>query len=50
MPVNRMKLTYPLILIFVFVFADFAQRPDDILATATGHTYRLSDLPAGTQK
>ncbi len=36
--------------IIIFAFAAFGQKPDDILATATGHTIRLRDLPSAIQK
>ena len=45
-----MKLINALVIIFIFAFAGFAQKPDDILATATGHTIRLRDLSAEIQK
>ena len=34
----------------ILAFAAFGQRPDDVLATATGHTIRLRDLSAPIQK
>lgn len=39
-------------LLFVIVIAStaFGQKPDDILATATGHTIKLRDLPPQIQK
>lgn len=39
-----------LLLISLFTLAVAAQKPDDILATATGHTWRFRDLSAETQK
>jgi protein-disulfide isomerase len=36
--------------IVIFAFSMFAQKPDDILATATGHTIRLRDLSPEIQK
>lgn len=40
------------IILFIVVcsFAAFAQKPDDILATAMGHAIRLRDLSPGIQK
>ncbi len=45
-------MTFIKILFFIFVLANcaFAQRSDDVLATATGMTFRLRDLSAETQK
>jgi len=47
-----MKTFYPLVLLLTFLLGitAFAQKPDDVLATATGHTFRLRDLPQATQK
>lgn len=45
-----MKPINAFLLICVFVFAAFAQKADDILATATGHTIRLCDLSPEVQK
>ena len=45
-----MKLTIVLITITLLAFAAFAQMPDDVLATATGHTIRLHDLSPEIQK
>ncbi len=45
-----MKLIYAFLFICVFVFVTFAQKPDDILATAKGHTIKLRDLSAEIQK
>lgn len=36
--------------VIIFSFAVFAQKPDDVLATATGHTIRLRDLSPDIQK
>lgn len=45
-----MFLTKPLICIVLLAAAAFAQKPTDILATATGRTFRVSDLsPAAYQ-
>lgn len=35
--------------VFLISFTTTAQKPDDILATSTGHTYRVSSLSAETQ-
>ena len=45
-----MKLINILALIVIFTFAALAQKPDDILATATGHTFKVKDLSAETQQ
>ena len=45
-----MKSIFVIILVAAAAAATFAQKTDDILATATGHTIRLRDLSAATQK
>lgn len=45
-----MKFIKILFFIFVLAIVAFAQRTDDILATATGMTFRLRDLSTETQK
>src|SRR2546430_1492995 len=45
-----MRSVTALIFIVILSFAAAAQKPDDILATATGHTFRFRDLSAQTQK
>ncbi|MGE3466296.1 MAG: thioredoxin domain-containing protein [Pyrinomonadaceae bacterium] len=45
-----MKFIKTLTFIFLLAFAATAQKNDDILATATGHTFKLSDLSAEVQK
>ena len=45
-----MKTIYPLFLLLISLTVSFAQKPDDVLATATGHTFHLSDLGPATQK
>lgn len=45
-----MKLLYAAILISIISFSTEAQKTDDILATATGLTFRLRDLSVQTQK
>ena len=47
-----MKTFYPFVLVLIFIsaLASSAQKPDDVLATATGHSFRLRDLPDVTQK
>ena len=44
-----MKFTNILAFIFFFALAVFAQKPDDVLATATGHTFRFRDLSSDMQ-
>lgn len=44
---------YRITVIFILLLtaiAAFAQKPDDVLATATGHTFRLRDLDPQVQK
>ncbi|MEQ1643071.1 MAG: thioredoxin domain-containing protein [Pyrinomonadaceae bacterium] len=45
-----MKFIKVLLFIFVLAIGAFAQRTDDVLATATGMTFRLRDLSPVTQK
>ncbi|MBK9529765.1 MAG: thioredoxin domain-containing protein [Acidobacteria bacterium] len=45
-----MKFIKILFFIFVLMIGAFAQRTDDVLATATGMTFRLRDLSPETQK
>jgi protein-disulfide isomerase len=45
-----MKLIKTTFLIFVFAIAASAQKPDDVLATATGRTFTIRDLSAETQQ
>ncbi len=45
-----MKSINIILFIIILAFAAFGQKPDDILATATGHTIRLRDLSAEIQK
>ena len=45
-----MRSITPLLFIFVLTFSATAQKPADILATATGHIFRFSDLKVETQK
>ncbi len=45
-----MRFFFSAIFLLVLSFAAFAQKPDDVLATATGHAFRLRDLSAETQK
>ncbi len=45
-----MKFINSIIFVTVLAIAAAAQKPDDILATTTGHTFRLKDLSAETQK
>ncbi len=45
-----MKFINILALLVVLAFSALAQKPDDVLATTTGHTFRLKDLSADTQK
>lgn len=45
-----MKFIKVLFFIFVLAIGAFAQRTDDVLATATGMTFRLRDLSPQTQK
>ena len=45
-----MKFIYTITFLFVLFFSASAQKPDDILATATGHSFKLRDLSAQTQK
>ena len=45
-----MKAIFAITLGFLCVGLAIAQRPDDVLATATGHVFRLKDLSAATQK
>jgi len=44
-----MKTVFALIFLFAAASA-FAQKPDDVLATATGHTFKVSDLTPETQQ
>ncbi|MEO7539470.1 MAG: hypothetical protein ABIV21_05555, partial [Pyrinomonadaceae bacterium] len=44
-----MKLIYASLFILAFVLIAAAQKSDDILATATGHTFKLSDMPPDVQ-
>ena len=45
-----MKFNNIFAIILVFAFSALAQKPDDILATATGHTFKLKNLSEDTQK
>src|SRR2546421_9966115 len=45
-----MKTILPLILISLLTLSAWGQKADDVLATATGHTFRVRDLSAETQK
>ncbi len=45
-----MKFIKILASIFILTFSTLAQKPDDVLATATGHTFHFKDLSADTQK
>ena len=45
-----MKPLFSFFAIVLFTFAASAQKPTDVLATATGHTIKLSDLSAEIQK
>ena len=45
-----MKPFLSIFAIFLLSLAAFAQKPTDILATATGHTVKLSDLSPEVQK
>ncbi|MEJ7622764.1 MAG: thioredoxin domain-containing protein [Pyrinomonadaceae bacterium] len=40
----------PLFLILILSVSVFGQKPDEVLATATGHIFRLGDLSAEAQK
>ena len=44
-----MKLIYLTLLFFIFASAVAAQQPGDVLATATGHTFKLADMPQEVQ-
>ncbi|CAN5400375.1 hypothetical protein BH10ACI2_BH10ACI2_19190 [soil metagenome] len=45
-----MKFLYAISLLFVVVVSASPQKLEDVLATATGHTFRVSDLSPDTQK
>jgi protein-disulfide isomerase len=45
-----MKFLFVFSLVVVFTCAAAAQKADDVLATATGHSFRLRDLSETTQK
>jgi len=45
-----MRSTYIFLFIIIFAFTVVGQKPDDVLATAKGHTIRLRDLPPQIQK
>ena len=45
-----MKRVFAFLFVGVFVSLAFAQKPDDVLATAKGHTIRLRDLSPEVQK
>ena len=45
-----MKFLNILAFIVILAFSVLAQKPEDLLATATGHTFHLKDLSAETQK
>ncbi|MBK8466488.1 MAG: thioredoxin domain-containing protein [Chloracidobacterium sp.] len=45
-----MRSINTILFIIIFTFAAFGQKPDEILATSTGHTIRLRDLPPAIQK
>lgn len=45
-----MKFINILALLFILAYTVAAQKPDDILATATGHVFHFRDLPPETQK
>jgi len=45
-----MKSIKALFLIIALAMAVMAQKPDDVLATAVGHTFTIRDLPAETQQ
>lgn len=45
-----MRSVTTIIFILLLAFAAAAQKPDDVLATATGHTFRIRDLSPETQK
>ena len=45
-----MKFINILAIIIILAFTAAAQKPDDILATATGHTFRVKDLSEDTRK
>lgn len=45
-----MRIVFALLFLALLVCSSFAQKPDDVLATATGHTFKLRDLSAETQK
>lgn len=45
-----MKLTFAFLILIILAFVAAAQKADDILATATGHTFRLKDLSPDVQK
>ena len=46
----HMKFTNIIAIAMLFAVGSFAQKPDDILATATGHTFRVRDLSEDTRK
>jgi len=45
-----MRAITPFFLALILAAATAAQKPDDVLATATGHVFRFKDLSAKTQK
>ena len=45
-----MRSIYIALSIIIFTLAALGQKPDDVLATSTGHTIRLRDLSTGIQK
>ena len=45
-----MKFINILAIVVILAFTAAAQKPDDILATATGHTFRVKDLSEDTRK
>src|SRR5690349_6031475 len=45
-----MKSLVTLFFVLMIALSAGAQKPDDVLATATGHTFKVSDLSAEVQK
>ena len=45
-----MKEIFGILALFIVAATGFAQKPDDILATATGHTFKVADLPPEVQQ
>src|SRR5688500_19016171 len=45
-----MKLINIVVLLLAITVVTSGQKPEDILATATGHTFKLADIPADVQQ